>query len=442
MTTLFLTPALLLFALLSYFHHRAAVILLAGLLPAYLLRFSVFGIPTNFFELAIIVVALAGLVQPAIRSHWITAWRRLPFAFLLLTLFFILAASLSTLISPHPLTSLGILKSWILIPILFGWLIYSVTLWRGEGWVNCCARRSPALAGRRLGKLKIINTLLASGVAVSVIGLFQVFTLDRVKSVYDVPASLALFLAPLLVIALWQKRWLYAAPIALALLATQSVAALIAVALTLLLGIILWANSYQKKRSLLALTLVLILATAYLTSTGRLGYLARSPNSISVRRQLWSISWELIKKHPVLGIGLGTFEPAYQQKLHERFSRQSSLQSAPLPEFVFRDPHNWILSFWLNTGLLGLLSFAGLHVWTFLKLFENCRARRSSEFFEERRLGKLKIVNSSAAALAAALVALALFGLADTIYWKNDLAALHWLLLALLWRPHRRRGRT
>ncbi|MFH1353866.1 MAG: O-antigen ligase family protein [bacterium] len=404
MITFFLFPALALLALLAYYHHRTAIILTAAFLPAYLLRFSVFGLPANFLELAILVVATACFIRPATRSRWATAWRRLPITFRILVLLFITAAIVSTIISPHPYTSLGILKSWIIIPILFGWLIYSGSFLKIEKF-----------------NLKIINALMASGIAVSAIGLFQIFSLGRVKSVYSVPNSLALFLAPLLIIALWQKRWFYAAPIVLALLATQSVSALIAITITLSLGITFWAKPSSRKPALTILALFFILAALFLSSTGRLTYLTQFPNSISVRLQLWSISWDLIKEHPILGVGLGTFEPVYQQKLHERFFTRRSLgedRSPPLAEFVFRDPHNWILSFWLNTGLLGLLSFVGLNILVFFKF------------------------NSSATALALALLALLLFGFTDTIYFKNDLAALHWILLALVWRTCWRRRRS
>ena len=125
MFLIFLVPALLLLVFLSYYHHKTAIIILAGLLPTYLLRFSVFGVPTNLLELAIIAVALAGLIQPAVHSSWRVAWQHLPFTLLVLTLLFILAASVSTYISPHPLTSLGVLKSWIFVPILLGWLVYT-----------------------------------------------------------------------------------------------------------------------------------------------------------------------------------------------------------------------------------------------------------------------------------------------------------------------------
>ena len=198
----------------------------------------------------------------------------------------------------------------------------------------------------------------------------------------------------------------------LALLATQSAAGIASVLVV--------ASFALPRRIRFGLPIIVGLWAAscvFLLISGRLSYLASpvisgEPNSISVRLQLWDIAWDLAQAHPVLGIGLGTFEPAYQNKLHERFAAGSLPSQAyspptPLAEFVYRDPHNWILSFWLNMGIIGLISFTFLHVWI---LRPWLHIHYSAPF--------------------AALAVLLLFGLVDTIYWKNDLSALHWVLLA------------
>jgi O-antigen ligase len=192
---------------------------------------------------------------------------------------------------------------------------------------------------------------------------------------------------------------------------------------------------WGKKRQLRAPALILLFIAASLlviTTTGRLSYLFQpwlhhgSYNSLSVRLQLWDVSLELIKEHPLFGVGLGTFEPAYQQKLHTRFKQYENCSQAntncikPLPEFVFRDPHNWPLSFWLNTGLLGLASFTLIN---FLVIGSAATQLRLAS----KETGQ-KLITAS----MLALVALLLFGLTDTIYWKNDLSALHWIIVALL----------
>lgn len=386
--------ALMLLAYLAWRWHAKAVALVAGLLPVYLLRCTVFGIPTNVLEASIAVVTLIGLVQPTVRKQWHVAWRTLPRPVLVSTALFVLAACLSTAISPELRTSLGILKGWIIAPLAYAFMVYA----SGE---------NPKSKAQNPNKIK--NTLIASGVVMALVGISQLGTLERIRGVYDVPNSLALFLAPLIVLAVAQAQWVPAGIMFLALLATQSLAGIGAVVITLAVAyiIFLWPRPYSIFHipySKLFAVAGIVLVVTVVVSIPKIRYLLQPHSSAAVRLQLWSVSTELIRQHPLLGIGLGTFEPAYQEKLHERFLQPTTYNL--LPEFIFRDPHNWILSFWLNVGLLGLSSFIGLHLYIFSK-------------------GRVATY---------ALLTLLLFGLVDTIYWKNDLATLHWVLLALVLR--------
>ena len=186
----------------------------------------------------------------------------------------------------------------------------------------------------------------------------------------------------------------------IALIATVSVAGIFSVLFSIGLAGVLWSP-----RPLLS-AVILIVCVAL--GVGVLQNSLDSQASLAVRKQLWSVSGELIGKSPIVGVGLGQFEPHYQRVLHQRFwdAERQGEGPAPLREFVFRDPHNWPLSFWLNSGLLGLIGFIGVHT--------------------------VALHRTSNRAAAAALICLLLFGLVDTIYWKNDLAALQWLLLVIL----------
>lgn len=428
MTNIFLWLALLLLAALGRYHAAYALGLAVAAIPLYLVRLDVGVIPTNFFELTVMAVVIGTLSQPSWRAQAIAATRALPKPLMVLVLLWVLAAGISTAISAEPRVSLGILKGWILLPLLLGWLVYIA---------------GPAISS------KLTNALIGTGVITAAIGLWELIRHFggpavlagqlRVSSIYDVPNSLALWLVPLIVLALWQKTILATAAtllMAAALLLTQSAAGIAALLLTLGIGSALFLNGRQRRVAIAAVVCGAIAATAYLASTGRLAYLAspwtkETSNSISVRGQLWSISLDLIKANPLLGVGLGQFEPAYQQKLHELFQQfencELSATSAdppagekiencmrPLAEYVFRDPHNWILSMWLNLGLLGLISFFGIHLWLFWRVLA------------------LHPIPYSLQPIFLALVSLLIFGLVDTIHWKNDLAALHWLLIVLL----------
>lgn len=401
--------ALGLLCLLASRHFDRAVVLVAALLPAYLIRLRISGIPTTFLELSILLVALGGILDPTTRRQWSQRWLILPKKYAVATVLFAIAAIISTVISPHLFTSLGVLKGWILVPILYGWLVWVVS----------------ARAGVRR---HLIFALLISGIAMAAVALLlQAGDDGRLKGIYDVPNSLALYLVPLCTIAIWQvyhgPHRLFSGLAALimvpALLGTQSVAGIAVLILALASGVFLQTNLHRRRRLIMCILGITLGATVWLIASGRVHYFLRSeaPTSLDVRGQLWSVSADLIKQSPLLGIGLGTFEPAYQQALHERFidfetRKQDPVRqngghepAKPLHEFVFRDPHNWILSFWLNLGLLGLGSFVYLN---------------------------FSALHSSQKSLQLALVSLLIFGLVDTIYWKNDLASLHWLVVTVI----------
>ncbi|MEX1112272.1 MAG: O-antigen ligase family protein [Candidatus Andersenbacteria bacterium] len=380
--------------------HRALLIVTAGLLPVYLWRFSILGLPTNALEVLIVAAFAVGVLSPRIRADWRQSVRALGWDIKIFVLLFILASVISTLISPHLHTSLGVLKGWILLPILYGWMVH--------GCVQVEAR----------AQVHILNTLILSAVAVSLFGLTQLGTLDRITSVYDVPNSLALFIAPVLVMSVFRALsersswlWLASGVMFAAVIGSQVVGAFVALIATLLIGGI-WLRpifpSVIKRMGVVGLIGVIGIGGALLWD--RFEYLASPQSSAAVRLQLWSVSWDLIQQHPFLGVGLGAFEPAYQEKLHERFAEHDKeLHTAePLPEFVFRDPHNWILSFWLNVGVLGLLSFTLLSWRSIVASWKNQPE------------------------VSLALISILLLGLIDTIYWKNDLSVSWWLLIVCM----------
>ena len=381
------------------------VYILIPLIPAYLWRFNVLGIPTNLFEALVCLIFLAGISTPSIRHHWRLSWKNLPLKILELVFLFIAAAIISTLVSPVLHSSSGILKSWIITPILFAWVIYAAT------WHSQSGLRRATLA------------LVISGAFTALVALSQLGTVARLRGWYDVPNSLALWLAPILVLAWWhaftaaahRKTYLLLSlPILVALIATQSAGGILAVLLALTVGALLWLPTSTRRRILIWVAVIITLTTLVFSVSGRLSYLLSpltrgEPNSVSVRLQLWDVSLSLINYHPIFGLGLGQFEGAYQAELHRRFADPS--QPQPLPEFVFRDPHNWVLSFWLNTGILGLISFILLNA---LVLSQARGSRAATQGF------------------ALGIVTILVFGFTDTVYWKNDLAASWWLFVALL----------
>ncbi len=416
MINIFFWLALLLLVGLARYHYRYALALAVAAIPLYLVRLSIGGIPTNAFELVVVAVTCGALLR---RLWWrqAAAFKVLPRALLMLVLLWVVAAVVSTYISNEPRVSLGILKGWVLIPLLLGWLVY--------------------MAGPAAQQL-VTRALIATGVISALFSLLQVdyrlliTDYSRISGFYDVPNSLALWLVSLIVLALWQfsrPGYLGALVMFVALALTQSVGGLLALLVTILIGAALYLRGKKRQQVIAGLLAGLVIAGGLLISSGRIEYLLLpwtqgQANSLSVRRQLWRVSGDLVAEHLLLGIGLGQFEPAYQTKLHERFQQFENCSAGwrmhienctrPLAEYVFRDPHNWILSMWLNTGLLGLISFVGIHGYIFYRLY------------------RLHPLSQEAQATFLALLSLLIFGLVDTIYWKNDLATLQVLLIVTM----------
>ena len=80
-------------------------------------------------------------------------------------------------------------------------------------------------------------------------------------------------------------------------------------------------------------------------------------------------------------------------------------------------PHEILLDFWVETGIAGVIVF-GLLIWRYMAaLRAACRRDEATRAWT--------------IALAASMIALIVHGLVDVPYFKNDLAMLFWLLLAL-----------
>src|SRR5207249_1227032 len=78
------------------------------------------------------------------------------------------------------------------------------------------------------------------------------------------------------------------------------------------------------------------------------------------RVDLWQSSLEMIRDHPLLGIGLDNFSYVYQQLY---------LREGAAAEPNLSHPHNWIFDFWLSLGFLGLVAF----VWLLLRFWRSSR---------------------------------------------------------------------
>ena len=128
--------------------------------------------------------------------------------------------------------------------------------------------------------------------------------------------------------------------------------------------------------------------------------------SLEVRIEQWRETWEMLKTRPILGAGLSGYQtrvaPFHEKKYIE----------------IFMYPHNIVLNFWSELGLLGLVVFIWLVAIFYYRGF---RVVKSLEI----RNCKLEI------AAMASMAVILVHGLLDVPYLKNDLAILFWIVYAL-----------
>lgn len=371
------------------------------------------GIPITLPELVLGVLALLFLFQK-FEFRW-KDWKLPPvwlFLFAGIVGFWVVPAEafmVDGTAFPTEMKALGILKGWILAPMIYFVMARSVF------------REKPSMI------LWALRALLVSGMVLSIMALQQVITGEyltpdlRASGPFESANYLALYLGPLVVysgMAFLESRnkgdqFLLGVGFFLGMLAlffTKSYAGFIAVMAGFSLALLLWvrqkgSRAFWATFSVMALVGVILVGSQLGTEkfTQFLDFAGRS--SSSVRIQIYEISAHLIFQNPIFGIGLGQFEQQYQAVAVE------VLEAAPF-EWNMLHPHNIFLAFWLNMGLLGL----GAFVWMTGKAFLWITEKDS----KERHLAALM------------LVVMLVHGLFDTPYFKNDLAFQFWLLMAIL----------
>jgi O-antigen ligase len=127
------------------------------------------------------------------------------------------------------------------------------------------------------------------------------------------------------------------------------------VAFVLAAGVTLVIERRVKlKKSALLLLIPVVIAASMPQVLARLGSLT-SRASYGDRAFIWERAFEIVKDHPVFGVGFGNYSrvcSAYYDRVD--------------PTFVMRSQaHNQFLTFWAETGPLGALLFAALLVLCF-----------------------------------------------------------------------------
>lgn len=355
--------------------------------PLYQMRGEVFGLPTTFLELTLGAVILAILSRwPREKPH------RTPYDWWILL--FVVGSLLAAVVSPDLREGLGLWRAFILEPVIF---FYAVT----------AAFRSrdprPLLSG-------IMAAIAVAGAwTLGLIAEGRGFTYDdRLLGPYQTANYFALLLVPLtLATVFWPRReWLpvRAAAVAaglLMLLLSNSRGGLLA-----LLAGTLVTIPFLGKRFRLALAAVLIGALAAGAAIFGPRLIEHSEDQvISARPVVWREAGNAIMAGPLFPIGPGQFQDYFRERVSG--NEDELLYIAPQAH----NAHNFFLVAWTEWGLVTVAALLGILGTMILTI-----VRRHSYWM---------IVPS------AMLAAIVVHGLVDTSIFKNDLAILFWLTVAL-----------
>ena len=327
-----------------------------------------------------------------------------------------LAAFSSHSICPFPheglLRALGILKSWFLFPILFGWILFRVS-------------------DRHFSLEKLLFVFIVSFLPISILSsLMWLFgrgmTYDgRLEGIFNSPNALAMHLEPAIVLS-WcffraSKRSFLAAPLfallSFPLLLTRSYSAWIAVFIALFFLEIARARNMQsqskiartKRKSVFLFLLFGTIVAFSQWGSPRFEHFfdPASRSSFASRLMIWKSAGKMIADSPLFGIGPGNFQSCYLS--YQRYFPPYLEWSAP-------EPHNIFLAFWLESGIMGLLACCFLLFWWFRTVFQRTQ--------EKKNLSVL-------AALMAIMIATLVHGLFDTTYWHLGLSYIFWTVFFL-----------
>lgn len=160
-----------------------------------------------------------------------------------------------------------------------------------------------------------------------------------------------------------------------------------------------------NKKVILGFGLAVLILAGVIAAVPNLRYRVMLPfqgeKSTVARFSLWDTAGKMIKDSPVLGKGVNGFSDNW-----DKYNTDPGLEH-------YNFPHNIFLNFWVDLGLLGLVSMMGILTLSVAR------------GFVQRRNGKL------AFSMLLFIVAMVVHGLIDIPYLKNDLALIFWIVLAL-----------
>lgn len=416
---------LVVFGSVSFREPRWGIYVIAATLPSYLIRLALFGIPTTILELCILILFFVWIIR---NSRWkhinFRFWQQndvinpIPRILKLPLILLLVSAFLAALVSPNQTAAFGILKAYFIDPFLF--LIVFVYEIKSIKHIEEVLKA--------LGLLVIALGIYALIQFATGIGIPNPFwaarATRRTTTLFGYPNASSLLAAPIVALYFGWLGWLRSAfnwpaflfkisviLMGVAIIVTaKTLGAVIALGVVAFFIIYSWGTKkYSWLRPVLLLAGVLLIAYAFIAAGPMFrnieeNRLSLTSSSFEIRANQWRETLALLYDKPIFGAGLA----GYQQAL-KPYHRHQFLE-------IYLYPHDILLNFWVETGILGLIAI----VWLLVLL-----ARILKKTIKHSRSGAQ---GALARGVAYAWIVIVIHGLVDVPYFKNDLSVL-WMLL-------------
>jgi len=469
---------LFLYTFLAYRRLDLSVMLFLFALPSYQVRFNVLGIPITLLEGMILISFaiwflknwkeifenLKSKIQNQIenRKSKIENSHRYPFDTKIILLLIISFTSIA--VAGFSNSAFGVFKTYFFEPILVYILIFNVFS------INTNFTNEK----RILRIANIVLPLAVSALCVSVYAILQRFGvlyspenfLPRVTGTFFYPNAVGLYLGPLVPLMIgWAllkengfKKIFFIITIITSLTAiffAKSEGAMIGLLVAFIVMFVFWIFTKFNFNLLIPKMLVAIIFLFVIVSpfiflkiipeykyfnfkSVALNYVSDKTMlkdfSGEVRKQQWRETWQMLTKSPknfIFGAGLSGYQtsvkPYHQDGIFFNKDREVDFRNKIVwsgdeykqkhwrPVEIYMYPHNFILNVWSELGLFGVV----LVVWIIFKSIMYLVLR-------------IKQKDNLALCILGAFIVIIVHGLVDVPYFKNDLAVMFWVLVAMV----------
>lgn len=409
------------FTLVAHKNLVNATAILIAMLPCYLVRFSIFGLPSTTLEVMLLIIVSIWFLKfgfNKIYKKYKKQAQYTSFPYQTQIILIIASATISVFSAPNTWKALGLWRAYFIEPILFFLIFIQIIKTKKD-------------------LQKILYGLGVSAFSVSVFAIYQKITgnlipvemwrpeeVRRVTSFYTSPNAVGLFLSPIIMVylgwflseiknkhkravqALWKISVLSLSVTAVIFTVSEGAWTGLVAAIIFFATIFIYKKQKVERKhikifiALVVLSVIIFSTINYSFIKNKADEIIQTPSAQN-RLTLWSESWKFLTKNTesfIFGAGIFGF-PEIQEGFRDPLKMESLIY-----------PHNIFLNFWMEIGLIGALSF----VWIIILFFK-----------------KIKYDDVFTLGIASAMVTIIIHGLIDVPYFKNDLSIIFWIIIGL-----------